>query len=189
MTNGKFPVLLADPPWQFRVWSEDTGQGRSAEAHYPTMSLDRLKALQVQNILAKDAVVFMWATYPTLPEAFALGEAWGLTYKTVAFTWIKTTVNDKWHVGMGYYTRANPEICLLFTRGKTLPRKSKSVRNLMVAQIGKHSQKPDEQYARIEALFDGPYLELFARRPYPGWAVWGNEVESDVEIGFQNALF
>ena len=175
-------VLLIDPPWQFRVWSRDTGQGRSAEAHYPTMSLGELKALSFSDVMAPDSAMLMWATFPTLPEALELGKAWGYTYKTVAFTWVKTTKHGKWHMGMGYYTRANSEICLLFTRGKPLKRKAKNVRQLLIAPVRRHSQKPDEQYERIEALFDGPYLEAFARQAWPGWGRWGNEVESTIEI-------
>lgn len=101
----------------------------------------------------------------------------GFTYKTVAFTWVKKTKHGKDHMGTGYYTRANPEMCLLATKGKPLQRKSKSVRQLMVSPLREHSRKPDEIYDRIEELFDGPYLEIFARTRRSGWAALGNEVD------------
>jgi N6-adenosine-specific RNA methylase IME4 len=84
-----YGAILLDPAWQFKVYSKDTGQGRSAESHYPTMSLEDMKALPVPDLMAKDCAVFMWATFPTLPEAIELGRAWGLQYKTCAFLWAK----------------------------------------------------------------------------------------------------
>lgn len=190
-----YSTILIDPPWRFEVWSRDTGLDRSAENHYPTMTIEALKALPIQSQMASDCAVFMWACWPTLPDALALGAAWGLEYKTCAFVWAKTTRkvawrysllpiddNDHWHMGMGYWTRANTEMCLLFTRGNP-KRKSASVRQLLITPIAEHSRKPDEQYTRIEALVDGPYLEMFARRKREGWASWGNEVVSDIELG------
>jgi N6-adenosine-specific RNA methylase IME4 len=156
------------------------------------MSLDTLKALPVPSLFAQDCAVFLWATFPTLPEAIELGSAWGLIYKTCAFLWSKTTkrsagrfvvLNDpaNWHMGMGFWSRANTEPCLLFTKGSPR-RKSKAVRQLIIAPVRRHSQKPDEQYSRIEALVDGPYCELFARQRHENWDCWGNEVENSFEI-------
>lgn len=187
-----YGALLIDPPWRFEVWDKDTGNGRSAELHYPTMSLAELQALPVDSIMADDCTVFMWATWPTLPDAMVLGEAWGLQYKTCAFLWAKMNKHmtgrfgivehdANWFMGMGYWTRANTEPCLLFTKGKP-KRKAADVRQLIVSPIRRHSQKPDEQYRLIEQLVDGPYCELFARQAYPGWERWGNEVESTVTL-------
>lgn len=184
---AKYSAILIDPPWRFRVWNRDTGMGRSAESHYRTMSLDDIKRLPVQAIMADDCAVFMWATFPMLPEALALGEAWGLEYKTCAFLWAKTNKglagsfgviesDANWFMGMGYWTRANTEPCLLFTRGRP-KRKSRSVRQFVASVIRQHSQKPIEVYARIESLVDGPYLELFARNNHPGWISVGNEID------------
>jgi N6-adenosine-specific RNA methylase IME4 len=195
---GPFPVIYADPPWQFRVWSKDTGQGRSAEAHYPTMTIDDICALPVVDLTAPDAALFMWATWPTLPDALRLGTAWGFEYKTLAFDFLKLTRAGRgWHVGMGYYTRANTEPCLLFTKGKP-KRRSRKVRQLIVdgaetqptlfelpiiAPLGDHSAKPYEAYRRIERLFEGPYLELFARTRWPGWVSVGNDLDGvDIRI-------
>lgn len=201
----KYPIIYLDPPWQFRVRSRK-GLSRSAENHYPTMTANDLANLPVERWAEKDAVMLMWATNPTLVEAIALGHAYGFQYKTVAFLWAKliptnwnrrlfdivnnTLFNDHllpklqnlFNVGTGYYTRANTEPCLLFTRGAGLRRKSMAVRQLIVSPVREHSRKPDEAYERIEKLFDGPYLELFGRRKREGWHVWGNEVQSDIDL-------
>lgn len=177
----KYEIILADPPWNFRVWS-DKGKGRSAEQHYPVMTLDSIKALDVESIACDNAVLFLWAIDPMLNKAFEVIEAWGFEYKTVGFYWVKTNVKtDGFFTGLGYYTRANPEQCLLATRGKPLQRVSKSVRRLVVSPRRSHSEKPDLVHSRIIELFgDRPRIELFARRQVEGWDVWGNEVESDV---------
>ena len=113
----KVNIVLADPPWRFETYSE-LGKGKSPERHYPTLTLERLMNLPVTDIAANDCALFMWSIDPLLPQAIMVGEAWGFTYKTVAFIWTKTTKRDKWHFGTGYWTRANPEMCLLFTKGK-----------------------------------------------------------------------
>lgn len=188
-----YGALLIDPPWRFEVWNRDTGNGRSAELHYPTMSLSDLIALPVEPLMADDCVVFMWATWPTITDAFVLGKAWGLEYKTCAFLWAKMNKHmagrfgivehiANWFVGMGYWTRANTEPCLLFTKGNP-KRLHADVRQLIVSPVREHSRKPDEIYTRIERLVAGPYCELFARQSWPNWARWGNEVESTVSLG------
>ena len=107
----KYSVILADPPWAFRAWS-NKGMGRSAEQHYSTMRLEDIKALPVADLAAEDCVLFLWATFPMLKEALEVAEAWGFAYKTVAFTWVKENRKSPglfW--GLGYWTRANAEIC------------------------------------------------------------------------------
>lgn len=176
----KYAVIYADPAWSFKVWSRDTGMGRSAEAHYGTMGADDLKALPVAGLAADDCALLMWTSPPLIPQALDLGAAWGFTYKTFAFDWAKQTTNGHWHIGMGYWTRANTEQCLLFVRGKPR-RKSKAVRALQIHQVGRHSAKPLAIYNEIERLLDGPYIELFGRRHKPGWDVWGNEAPEQAE--------
>lgn len=181
-----YGAILLDPAWQFRVYTRDTGTGRSAESHYPTMSLDALKALPVPDIMAKNCAVFMWATFPTLPEALELGRAWGLEYKTCAFLWAKTNRRaglwqpwrdpSVWFMGMGFWTRANTEPCLLFTRGSP-KRKSRGVRQLVIDRIREHSRKPDCVHERIMQLVDGPYAELFARQTRAGWDCYGFDID------------
>ena len=175
-TNNKYSIIYADPPWQFKTYS-DKGKGRSADCHYPTMSKGEIQNLPIQNIAAKDSILFLWVTAPCLIEGIELISAWGFTYKTVAFTWIKQNKkSDSIFKGMGYYTRSNAEYCLLATRGRVLDRKSRSVSSVVITHIEEHSRKPNEVRNRIVQLFgDLPKIELFARQTVGGWDCWGNE--------------
>jgi N6-adenosine-specific RNA methylase IME4 len=174
-----YRVILADPPWTFGTWS-DKGKGRSAEAHYDTMTLEGIKALPVARWAAQDAILFMWATDPLLDRALEVIRAWGFTYKTVGFYWAKLSkgtgrlllTEADFFTGMGFWTRANPEPCLLATKGQP-KRRSGAVRKLVIAPRREHSRKPDEVQERIEQLVEGPYLEMFARTTRPGWDAWG----------------
>lgn len=176
-TNKRYDVIYADPPWRFLTYSEK-GKGRSAERHYPTMAKEDIKALPVKRISAKDSVLFLWVTAPCLIEGLELIKAWGFTYKTVAFTWIKQNKrNDKPFMGLGYYTRANAEYCLIATKGKVLKRQSRSVSSVVISHIERHSKKPDEVRKRIVELYgERLRIELFAREKADGWDCFGNEV-------------
>lgn len=176
----KYNLIYADPPWQFRTWSKK-GVGRCAENHYPTMPIEDICALPVADLADKDCALFLWATLPTLPEAFKVIEAWGFSYKTAAFVWVKRNkVADSWYYGMGYWTRANAEICLLATKGK-IRRESNRVHQIIDARLEAHSKKPDEVRDKIvELMGDLPRIELFAREKTDGWDVFGNEVKSDI---------
>ena len=159
------------------------GQGRSAERHYPTMSLDNIRQLPVGNIAADDCALFIWTTIPFLKECFSVIRAWGFEYKTVAFVWIKQNKkSDRLFWGMGYWTRSNAELCILATKGRP-KRKAADVHQVVVSHIEEHSKKPDEVRKRINRLMgDLPRIELFARKKSEGWDVWGNEVRSDIEL-------
>lgn len=173
---GQYRVLLCDPPWRYQNWSR-AGEGKGAARHYDCLTIDELKALRVSAgldyVCAPDAACFMWATFPMLREAVDLMEAWGFAYKSGG-AWGKTTSTGKIAFGTGYLYRSAAEIWLLGTRGNPKAR-SKSVRNLILAERREHSRKPDQMHADIERLFEGPYLELFARESRPGWDSWGNE--------------
>lgn len=175
-----YSVIYADPPWKFRVRSRK-GLSRSAENHYPTMRFSDITALPVGRLALPDSALFLWVPMPQLIEGLAVLNAWGFTYKTVAFTWAKQTKRARvWHMGLGYWTRANCELCLLGTRGR--PRRvGKGVRQLVVAPVGPHSAKPPEVRDRIVALMgDVPRIELFAREMLiDGWDLWGNEAMND----------
>ena len=173
--SKKYGVIYADPPWAFTVRSEK-GKGRSAERHYGCMSLSDIKSVPVADCAAKDCALFLWTTDPMLEKAIAVINAWGFTYKTVGFNWAKTNAAGGFFVGMGFWTRANPELCLLATRGHP-KRKSASVRRLVVSPRREHSRKPDEVVDRIEQLCNGPYLELWARTRRPGWDSLGDELD------------
>lgn len=151
---------------------------RNGRSPYDVMDTDAIGALPVKEIAARDCVLFLWATYPKLQDALRVVEAWGFTYKTVAHTWVKQNPSGRgWHFGLGYWTRGNPEICLLATRGKP-KRLDNSVANLIISPRRDHSRKPDQIYPCIERLVVGPYCELFARGPArPGWQAWGDEAE------------
>jgi N6-adenosine-specific RNA methylase IME4 len=170
----RYGVIYADPPWSFRNWSAK-GTGRNALSHYDCMDFDALKRLPVADMAADNCALFLWAVDPLLPKALQLIEAWGFEYKTVGFYWVKTNeASEGFFTGLGYWTRANPEQCLLATRGKP-SRKAKDVRRLVVDRRREHSRKPDQVRDRIERLVEGPYLEMFARETKPGWDCWGDQ--------------
>ena len=180
----KFDVIYADPPWTFRTWSNE-GKDRSPEKHYDCMSLADIRALPVSDIAAENCALFLWVTDPLLPEGLKLMEAWGFKFKTIAFVWAKLNksapptlwTERDFFTGLGYWTRANPELCLLGTRGKP-KRVSKSVRRLVVSPRREHSRKPDEIAEKIDDLMghDTSKIELFARTARTGWTTWGNDV-------------
>ena len=175
-SDRKYSVIYADPPWSFDVWSGE-GKDRSAENHYPTMTQAEIEALPVGALAADDCALFMWAVMPQLPEALRVIEAWGFDYKTCAFVWVKQTQDEeRFATGMGYWTRANAEVCLLATRGSPA-RLNADVHQVVLAPRSEHSRKPEEVAARIERLVPGPYIELFARRPREGWEAWGNQAD------------
>ena len=171
----KYNVIYADPPWSFKTYS-DKGKDRSPEKHYSVMSFKDICNMPVGNIARDNSVLLMWAIDPLLDKAFEVIKAWGFTYKTVAFTWAKLNkTKPGFFTGLGYWTRGNPEMCLLATKGKP-KRLSKSVPQLVVDKRREHSRKPDIMYQHIENLLEGPYIELFARQKRKGWDSWGNEV-------------
>ena len=175
MTIGNYSIIYADPPWQYQ---RSKVQG-AAENHYPTMGIDELCALPVADLAAPDSALFLWATFPQLPEALRLIKAWGFTFKTVAFVWLKLNrKSPTWFYGLGYWTRGNVEICLLVKRGHP-KRYSKSVHQFIISPVEEHSKKPDIIREKIiELAGDLPRAELFARQKIPGWDAWGNEVDS-----------
>lgn len=134
------------------------------------MKYPSLAEMPVGDSATKDCALFMWVVDSHLDVGIDLAKAWGFKFKTIAFVW------DKGRMGMGYWTRKQAEVCLLFTRGKPL-RLDKGVRQIIRAPRREHSRKPDEQYSLIERLVGGPYLEIFARQQHPGWTSWGNETD------------
>jgi len=171
----QYGAILADPPWHFAVRSPK-GEGRSASQHYGTMSLAEIEALPVASWAAPDCALFLWAIDPMLPHAMRVMQTWGFTFKTVGFTWAKTNAGGGYFCGMGFWTRANAEMCLLGTRGSP-KRQAKDVRRLIVAPRREHSRKPDEAASGVMRLVSGPYLEMFARERRPGWDAWGLETD------------
>jgi N6-adenosine-specific RNA methylase IME4 len=148
---------------------------RHGRSPYDVMNTDELARLPISQLAAPDSALFLWATFPKLPDAFRVIEAWGFTYKTVAFTWAKLNPSGNgYKLGMGFWTRGNAEICLLATRGHP-KRVSKSVPQIVVAPVGEHSAKPPVvRDCIVELMGNVPRLELFARPPVPsGWDATG----------------
>lgn len=175
----KYKIIYAGPPWRY---ARSKVQG-AAEKHYPTMSIEELCALPVKEIADKDCILFLWATFPQLKEALQLIKAWGFTYKSVAFVWLKQNrKSPTWFYGLGFWTRGNAEICLLATKGHP-KRQSNKVHQFIISPVEQHSKKPDITREKILALMgDLPRIELFARQHTPGWDVWGNEIKSDIRF-------
>jgi N6-adenosine-specific RNA methylase IME4 len=179
-------VVCPDFPWEFEAYSSKTGKQRSPERHYTTWPLERIIAFApiIKRLAADDCALFLWCTWPHISIWRDVIEACGFEGKTCGFLWVKTTKDaeiitldgDGLHWGMGKTgPRSNTEPCLLATRGEPL-RLSMDVHQVVIAPRGEHSEKPDEVYRRIERLYPGPYLELFARRPRENWKTWGDEV-------------
>jgi len=175
LPNKRYNIIYADPPWSYKVWTAK-GKYKSASAHYETMSIEDIKNLPIQNITDKDCVLFIWVTMPNLIEGIETIKSWGFKYKTCAFSWVKKNKkSNTWFWGLGYWTRANNEICLLATKGKP-KRVSKSVHQIVDDRIREHSRKPDCVRDRIvELCGDLPRIELFARQKTPGWDEGGNK--------------
>ena len=169
-------MILADPPWTFKTYSKK-GLQKSPENHYSCMSLEEICEIPVPSWAADDCALFLWCTWPTLVKGTPLKviDAWGFKASGLAWEWLK--YNDKtgkYAFGTGYITRKNVEPCIVATRGK--PKLlSRSERDFIIAPRRDHSRKPDEQYARIERMYAGDKLEMFARQQWPGWATWGNQ--------------
>lgn len=171
--SGGFSIVYADPPWRY----SNKKTRASAAENYDTLSIDELSALPVGAIAAEDAALFLWTTCPFMEKAIHVGNVWGFDYKTVAFNWAKrNTVTNSPFFGMGNWTRANSEICLLFTRG-SIKRKSKAVPQFLWSRILRHSEKPPVIRDLIVKLMGPlPRVELFSRHAVPGWHRWGNEL-------------
>lgn len=153
-------------------------------SHYSVMDYKDIAKLPIQQLSAENAVLFCWATFPMLKEALYVIEHWGFKYKTLGFSWIKTNKkNGKPFFGVGYYAKSNCEVCLMAVKGKTIKPASNKVSSAIIAPRREHSRKPDEVKERIVELFgDLPRIELFAREKTLGWDVWGNEIDSDIQL-------
>jgi N6-adenosine-specific RNA methylase IME4 len=174
LPDDVFTVIYADPPWKYgdgRTGDRMTATG--ALHHYPTMSLDELKALGIPGLAADDSVLFLWATSPLLPDALELAKAWGFTYKA-AFIWDKVKHN------MGHYNSVRHEFLLICTRGSCTPENMQLFDSVQTIERTEHSGKPEQFRQIIETLYpSGNKLELFRRGSVPtGWAAWGNETEA-----------
>ena len=177
----KYQIIYADPPWSYR--DKALAGNRGAGCKYEVQEKEWIDNLPVSNIADENCILFLWVTMPKLNECWELIKKWGFEYKTVAFTWVKKNKKaSSWFWGMGRWTRANAELCLLATKGNP-KRISAGVHSIIDTHIEGHSKKPNEVRKRILQLVgDLPRIELFAREKVEGWDVWGNEVENDIEL-------
>jgi N6-adenosine-specific RNA methylase IME4 len=167
-TKRRFPIVYADPPYRYE--HPTFGSGRDIEEHYPTLTLEEICALPVAQIAMENALLFLWVPPPILEQAFDIIRAWGFNYRT-GIVW------NKQSIGMGNYVRQQHEHLLIARRGEfPTPEPARRPCSIIEAPRREHSQKPDEAYALIEAMYpELPKIELFARNARKGWAVWGNE--------------
>lgn len=174
--DKRYQIIYADPPWGSNTqFGRDKNKGN--EQHYPLMTLDAIKKLQIINLADDNCILFLWVVDTQLFDAKEVIEAWGFTFKTVGFTWVKKTITGKDHFGVGMWTRKNPEMCLIATKGKP-KRINAGVRQLQYHKIREHSRKPDTIRDEIVKLSgDLPRIELFAREKTEGWDVWGDEIQ------------
>ncbi len=172
-TKKKYSIIYADPPWKYF----ETGH-HNQSFHYNTMTIEDIKNLPIKELCREDCILFLWVTFPILKEAFEVIESWGFNYSTCGFNWIKRNLkSDGWFFGLGNWTRANSELCLIATKGKPV-RQSNKVFQIIDEPRGEHSKKPNEVRKRIvELMGDISRIELFARDKTKGWDTWGNEVK------------
>ena len=168
--NKKYKTILCDPPWDV-----DQRGNYGAINHYDLMSLERLKAMPVADLAEDNAHCWLWVTNSTMRHGYEILQAWGFEVKGI-LTWVKT------RMGLGNYLRSATEHLLLATKGKA-PTQFNRQFSWFIAPLQEHSHKPEEQFAIIERMSPGPYLELFARRKQKGWDCWGLEAPvQDVSI-------
>lgn len=175
LDSRDYGAILADPPWPYK--DSLPGKGRGAGKYYDLMSVESICALPVGAHGAESSHLYLWCTNSFIEQAHQVARAWGYDPKTI-LTWVKANPETyKIQIGMGWYFRNATEHVLFATRNN-LRTKNKGTSNVFIhSRSGlEHSQKPDAFYDLVESMSPGPYLEVFARREYPGWDVWGKEV-------------
>jgi N6-adenosine-specific RNA methylase IME4 len=191
MTNKKYQIILADPPWAYRQkqinfqsYDKRRKYFNDVSEHYATMSNEDIKALDVAGIADNDCLLFLWVTSPNLDTGIETGKAWGFDFKTVAFVW------DKQRTNYGFYTLSQVELCLVFKKGK-IPKKSvTNIKQFLSEKLGKHSVKPNEIRKRIETMFPTQSkIELFARQKTEGWDAIGDGIDGqDIRETLKNMV-
>ncbi len=176
-TDKKYNIIYADPPWTYTGWRKGN---RSVTRHYSTMKKEEIINMKdtIKAISDENCIIFLWVTFPCLNEGLQVMKEWGFKYKTCGFNWIKRNKkSDTWFFGLGFWTRANSEICLIGIKGK-IERKSSKVSQIIDTHIEEHSKKPAIVREKIVELVGNlPRIELFARQTIEGWDCWGNEVD------------
>lgn len=179
---GGFSTIMSDPPWRFQNRTGKVAPEHRRLGRYGTMSLNDIKALPVADISATNAHLYLWVPNALLPEGIEVMSAWGFRYVS-NIVWAKRRKDGGPDGrGVGFYFRNVTELLLFGVRGRmrTLDAGRRQV-NMIETRKREHSRKPDEQYDLIESCSPGPYLEMFARYPRPGWSAWGNEADEGIE--------
>ncbi len=175
-----YDVILADPPWRFETRSTK-GEAKSPQAQYRTMTMEEIAALPVARLGRGDAILMMWACWPSLPQAVEVLRAWGFRYVTGG-SWHKRTKHGKSGFGTGYTLRSATEPFLIGSLGSPLT--ANNLRNVIAADGAEidaenlgHSRKPVQQYELCEQLCPRAlrFIELFSRSSRAGWDCWGDQ--------------
>ena len=172
--DKKYKIIYADPPWKYYA-----GGNKNQSQHYKSMTIEEIKNLPVEKLADDNCILFLWVTFPMLPDVFDVITAWGFKYSTCGFNWVKRNKSSNgWFFGLGNWTRSNSELCLIATKGSPI-RQSASVHQIIDTPLEGHSKKPDCVRTKIvELVGDLPRIELFARNKTAGWDVWGNQYET-----------
>jgi N6-adenosine-specific RNA methylase IME4 len=172
LPTGKYNIIYADPPWEY--WA---GGYKNQSQHYDVMNYKEIMKMPIQDISADNCILFMWATFPAIEQALEVIKMWGFKYSTIGFVWIKSKQDGTgFAFGLGNWTRANAEICLIAVKG-SIERKDKSISQIIYTPLEEHSKKPDIVRGKIIQLVgDLPRIELFARQKTNGWDSWGQEI-------------
>lgn len=176
--DKKYKIIYADPPWKYNDKRQNPNTDRPKKyggITYDVMETEDICRLPVKQISDIDCILFMWATFPNLPNALEVIKAWGFEYKTLGFSWIKTNKNQGFFFGIGSYTKSNCEVCLIGVKGKPQIIDD-TISSVLISPIHGHSQKPHIVRDKIIKLCgDLPRIELFARTRIHGWDTWGND--------------
>ena len=174
--DRKYDIIYADPPWHY----DDKTNNRPG-GHYTRMTVEDICALPIQRIISENSILFIWGTWTHNREIHDVIDAWGFHFKTAAFVWIKQYSTGKDIIGMGHWTRANTEYCLLATHGNP-KRINNNISQIIKSIPRKHSQKPDIVRNKIVRLCgDVPRLEMFGRSAMHGWDTFGNDNRLDAQ--------
>ena len=181
----KYQVIYADPPWKYdNPLGNDPAFGGIT---YPTMETEEICNLPISELTDENCILFLWGVWVKIKDALQVMEAWGFKYKTAGFVWVKINPDGTPRTGIGNYTNSNSEFCLIGLRGK-FQRADSTINQIIRSRVRKHSQKPDEVYAKIERFVGdlNPKLELFARTKRQGWDAWGNQVPKEQQNTLTN---
>ncbi len=180
--QSKYQLLYFNNPLPYDKFSNtkiELGNKDRRITPYRPMTIEELKALQINKISEKDSVLLLWTTGPHTHNSLEIMKEWGFKYITYQFSWLKRNKNiHSFHRGMGSYTQSNAEICLLGKKGKGLKVLRHDISQVYDGPVGEHSEKPHVFRQRLEQLYgDVSRLEGFARIKPVNWDVIGNDIK------------